>query len=203
MRHRARKSRLPTLVVAGALALVLSGCSGSDEPVATSESGSSRAASEPASAPASTMTLTSPAFSEGDTVPEEFTCNGANTSPALSVGGVPDSAASLVIVMDDPDAPNGTFDHWVVYDAPVIDEIAAGTEPGVQGTNSFGVTGYRGPCPPPGGDHRYVFRVLALDTELGLPMGESKDAVLTAAEGKTVAEASLTGLYGTLAGAHE
>lgn len=148
------------------------------------------------------MRLTSPAFDEGGTVPVEYTCDGADSSPALVISGVPESAATLVVVMDDPDAPSDTFDHWVSYDAPVTDEVPADTEPGTSGVNSFGELGYRGPCPPPGGEHRYVFRVLALDTELGLPTGETKAAVLGAAEGSTVAEASLTGRYGRLARAH-
>ncbi len=194
-RTRGHRPGLLALPLVGVLLLAASGCGGYNAPATPPEPATS-------AVPASDMRLTSPAFSEADTIPVEYTCDGADSFPALLISGVPEGAATLVVVMDDPDAPGATFDHWVSYDARVTDEIPADTEPGSSGVNGFGELGYRGPCPPPGGEHRYVFRVLALDTELGLPQGETKAAVLVAAEGSVVAEASLTGRYGTLARAH-
>jgi Raf kinase inhibitor-like YbhB/YbcL family protein len=98
--------------------------------------------------------------------------------------------------MDDPDAPGGTWDHWVAFDIPVSDVIAEGAEPlGIAGRNSWGRTGYGGPCPP-SGTHRYVFRVYAVAETLGLSEGAPKDDVLSALETELLADATLTGLYG-------
>lgn len=111
------------------------------------------------------FTLTSPAFADGAAIPTQYTCDGDDRSPRLSWTGVPDGARSLALVLDDPDAPRGTFTHWVVYDLPVeLTELAEGATDGTQGRNSFGRSGYGGPCPPPGDNpHRYRFRLYALD----------------------------------------
>ncbi len=183
----------PLLLVA-AVGLTVAGCGSSGGAGGTAASPSAIVASQRSDG--GPMSLTSPAFADGDALPVEHTCDGADRSPPLAIAGVPDGATTLLVVMDDPDAPGGTFDHWVSYDIVVSDEIPAGTEPGIPGVNSFGERGYRGPCPPPGDPHHYVFHVLALDSGLGLAEGETKAAVLAAAAGKTVAEASLTGLYG-------
>ncbi|MCI0542903.1 MAG: YbhB/YbcL family Raf kinase inhibitor-like protein [Actinobacteria bacterium] len=141
------------------------------------------------------MNLTSTAFAEGDTIPAEFTCDGENVSPPLTISGLPEGTVSLVLIMDDPDAPLGTWDHWVVFDIEPVTEIPRGVVGlGVDGITSFGTTGYGGPCPP-SGSHRYIHRVYALDTALGLPEGSTKVAVLEAMLGHLLAEASLTGLY--------
>jgi Raf kinase inhibitor-like YbhB/YbcL family protein len=129
------------------------------------------------------MELNSSAFAEGDTVPTEFTCDGADTSPPLEWSGVPEGAAELRLSVTDPDAPGGTFTHWLVTGVdPGVTEIGPGEVPGggTEGPNDFGRTGYGGPCPPPGAAHRYVFTVEALSAE-----GDVLDAAsLTASYGR-------------------
>lgn len=142
------------------------------------------------------MELTSSAFDESETIPSVYTCDGEDVSPPLMISGIPGEAESLVLIMDDPDAPRGTWDHWVAYDIPVTGEIPARAEQlGTGGTNSWGRTGYGGPCPP-GGVHRYSFRVYALDSRLDLVAGATKDEVMAAADGHVVGEAELMGRYG-------
>ena len=115
------------------------------------------------------MKITSSAFQEGGNIPSKFTCDGSDTSPPLQITGIPSEAKSLVLIADDPDAPGGLFTHWLVWNIPPqTNSIAEGSAPkGVQGTNDFGKSGYRGPCPPPG-THRYSFKIFALDRELDL-----------------------------------
>ena len=117
-------------------------------------------------------------------------------SPPLTIDGIPDGTAALVLIVDDPDAPRETWDHWVAYDIPANRTIPeAVAELGTGGRNSWGRTGYGGPCPPPGGSHRYVFQVFAIDTMLGLPEGVDKAAVLNAIQGHILDEAALVGRY--------
>ncbi|MBS3101421.1 YbhB/YbcL family Raf kinase inhibitor-like protein [Candidatus Woesearchaeota archaeon] len=125
------------------------------------------------------MKLTSPAFAHNGAVPSEFTCDSSDVSPPLTISDVPSNAKSLVLIMDDPDAPVGTWDHWIVFNIPPsAKEIAKGTEPkGTAGKNSWGRTGYGGPCPP-SGTHRYFFKLYALDTQLNLPEGSAKKDLL-------------------------
>jgi Raf kinase inhibitor-like YbhB/YbcL family protein len=144
----------------------------------------------------STMQLTSTAFTEGETIPVRYTCDGDDVSPPLLLTGVPDGTAVLVLIMDDPDAPGGTWDHWVAFDIPVTGSIPDGVASlGVAGRNSWGRTGYGGPCPP-SGVHRYVFKVMALSEPVGLGEGATKADVLAAARPVTLAESTLTGRYG-------
>ncbi len=142
------------------------------------------------------MKLTSPAFEHGGEIPSLFTCDGSDISPPLEISDVPKGTASLALVMDDPDAPGGTFDHWVVWNIPPgTGRIASGSEPqGVQGRTDFGRMGYGGPCPP-SGTHRYVFKLYALDTKLGLGRGSRKDDLEAAMRGHVLAEALLEGSY--------
>jgi len=141
------------------------------------------------------MKLSSPAFGNGEAIPSRFTCDGADVSPALSITDLPDGTACLALVMDDPDAPMGTWDHWVAYDIPVATAIPEGVRSlGTAGRNSWRRPGYGGPCPP-FGEHRYFFRVYALDRPLGLPPGASKKQVLEALAGHVLAEAALLGRY--------
>ena len=143
------------------------------------------------------MRLTSSAFDHEGVIPARYTCDGADVSPALTLAEIPAGAVSLVLIMDDPDAPAGTWDHWIAYDIPsTTSEIpqAVGSL-GTAGRNSFGRTGYGGPCPP-GGTHRYFFTVYAIDTNLGLAPGASKAQVLEAISGHVLAEATLMGRYG-------
>lgn len=139
----------------------------------------------------SDMQLTSDAFAEGEKIPVQYTCDGASAVPPLSWAGVPQDAASLALVVHDPDAPReGGFTHWVVYDIPAHTPGASG----VDGANGSGRTGYVGPCPP-SGSHRYVFTLYALDVMLDLKPGADRDAFLAAAEGHILATAELTGVY--------
>lgn len=146
--------------------------------------------------PERTMRLTSPAFVNGSTIPPRYTCDGDDVSPALDIEDIPPGTESLMLIVEDPDAPRGTWDHWVAYDiAPISHIPEANPDVGTPGRNSWGRLGYGGPCPP-SGTHRYVFRVLALDRTLGLPSGATKAEVLEAAHGHVLAEAVLVGLYG-------
>jgi len=142
------------------------------------------------------MELRSPAFEDGGRIPSAHTCDGADTSPALRISGVPEGAAALALVMDDPDAPGGTFDHWLVWNIPPgTSEIPEGTEPeGVQGRTDFGKLGYGGPCPP-GGTHCYRFKLYALDTQLDLREGARKAELEAAMEGHILAQSVLQGTY--------
>ena len=141
------------------------------------------------------MRITSTAFEHEGDIPAQFTCDGLDVSPELTIQDVPAETVSLVMVMDDPDAPRGTWDHWIAYDIPPLEMIPEGVDGlGVSGKNSWGRAGYGGPCPP-SGTHRYFFVVYALDTELGLEPGADKATVLEALEGHVIAEATLMGRY--------
>jgi len=142
------------------------------------------------------MKITSSAFNEGGNIPSKFTCDGSDTSPPLQIAGVPPGAKSLVLSADDPDAPGGLFTHWLVWNiAPQTNSIAEGTAPkGVHGTNDFGKSGYKGPCPPPG-THRYSFKIFALDRELDLRSGAKRSQVDAAIKGHVVAQGELVGRY--------
>src|SRR6184192_2542656 len=118
------------------------------------------------------FSLTSDAFQEGQPIPKQYTCDGANQSPALSWGEPPQGTKSFALVIDDPDAPSGTFRHWGAYDIPASTRsVAAGQKLGTEVMNDMGKPGYAGPCPPPGhGVHHYHFKLFALDTDrLGVP----------------------------------
>jgi Raf kinase inhibitor-like YbhB/YbcL family protein len=154
-----------------------------------------------------TIHLESPAFADGGAIPKTYTCDGGDVSPPLKWSGVPEAAKSLALVVEDPDAPRGTWTHWVLFDIPAdVGELPQGvpTEGRVelgpggkaarQGKNDFGKTGYGGPCPP-SGTHRYVFRIYALGTELGLGPGTTRDQLLRAVKGHVLAEGRLTGRY--------
>jgi Raf kinase inhibitor-like YbhB/YbcL family protein len=141
------------------------------------------------------MQLTSAAFEDGGTIPTRYTCDGDDLSPPLAVTGIPSDAAALVLIMDDPDAPGGTWDHWIAFDIPVTAEFPEGVGTiGRDGRNSWGRMGYGGPCPP-SGTHRYEFRVIAVSSELGLAAGAGKAAILAAARPVSLAEVVLTATY--------
>lgn len=147
------------------------------------------------------LELTSPAFDDGEPIPEQYGHETADVSPPLSVSGVPDAAESLALVMDDPDAvdPAGMiWDHWVVWNVPTDVEIPEGWDPAddgaVEGENDFGETGYGGPAPPDG-EHTYVFTLYAVDTTLDLSEGATKEELERALEGHVVDEAELTGTF--------
>lgn len=142
------------------------------------------------------MELRSSAFENGGDIPSTYTCDEADVSPPLDISDVPEGTAALALVMDDPDAPMGTFDHWIIWNIPAdTTQIAEGTEPeGVQGRTGFGRLGYGGPCPP-SGTHRYMFKLYALDDKLDLAEGARKAQLEAAMQGHVLAEALLEGRY--------
>jgi len=155
-------------------------------------------------APANTteMKLTSNSFREGQPIPRGYTCDGANVSPPLEWSSVPKSTKTLALIVDDPDAPAGTWVHWVLYNLPAenigIIESTPTTETltggGIQGMNDFKKIGYGGPCPP-SGTHRYFFKIYALDAELPLKPGSTKADLENAMTGHVLAQAQLMGTY--------
>ena len=142
------------------------------------------------------MKITSSAFQQGGNIPSKFSCDGANTSPPLQISDVPPETKSVVLIVDDPDAPSGLFTHWAVWNiSPQTSTIAEGNAPkGVHGTNDFGKSGYGGPCPP-SGTHRYYFRIFALDRELDLPSGAKRSQLDAAMKGHVIAQGELMGRY--------
>jgi Raf kinase inhibitor-like YbhB/YbcL family protein len=140
------------------------------------------------------MRVKSSAFRNGDPIPEIYTCDDDDISPPLKIINLPSAAETLAIIVEDPDAPGGIWDHWVVYDIEARAKIPEDTNLGTDGRNSWGDLGYGGPCPP-SGTHRYFFDVYALDTTLDLAPGATKQQVLNAMEGHILAEATLMGRY--------
>ena len=145
-----------------------------------------------------TLALSSTAVADGDDIPVEFTCDGEDIAPDLTWSDVPADAVEMVIMVDDPDAPGGTFTHWTVWGlqpdaAPIGGALPQGA---MEGTNDFGEVGYRGPCPPAGdGPHHYRFRVLALDSSLDLPRGAPPAQVTAAISGHVIARGQLQATY--------
>ena len=133
-------------------------------------------------------------FSHNGHLPPEYTCDGKDINPPIEVSDIPDGTKTLALIMEDPDAPRGTFDHWIVWNIPPNEAIAEETNPGISGLNDFGKTGYGGPCPP-SGVHRYFFRVFALDVKLDLPAGTDKQTLLDAMHGHILATGEIMGLY--------
>ena len=140
------------------------------------------------------MKLTCPEFKNNGPILSKFTCDDSDVSPALIIEDIPKDALSLALIVDDPDAPAGTWVHWVVYDIPVMTRIKENSIPGKQGANDFGRLNYGGPCPP-SGTHRYFFKIYALDKQLGLPEGITKAALEKAMQGHILDRAELVGLY--------
>ncbi|NOX87639.1 MAG: YbhB/YbcL family Raf kinase inhibitor-like protein [Calditrichaeota bacterium] len=149
-----------------------------------------------------TMKLTSSVFEEGSMIPSKYTCDGADVSPPLAWSDVPDKTKSFALISDDPDAPMGTWVHWVIYNIPdSVRQLPEGVPAdeklkngAVQGTNDFRRIGYGGPCPP-SGVHRYYFKLYALDTMLNLKPGATKAELLKAMEGHILGKTELMGKY--------
>jgi Raf kinase inhibitor-like YbhB/YbcL family protein len=140
------------------------------------------------------MQLTSPAFDNGDTIPERYTCDGDDINPPFTVADYPDEAVSFVLLIDDPDAPNQTWDHWVVWNIEPTDSIGEDSVPGEQGMNDFGKQAYGGPCPP-SGTHRYFFKIYALDTTLDISQNSTKNDVEAAMTEHVIDQDELIGTY--------
>lgn len=147
--------------------------------------------------------ITSSAFTQGNSIPAQYSCDSDDVSPKLSWSGIPEGTKTNAVIMDDPDAPGGTWVHWVVYgishDAgglpegvPPLDTLDGGAR---QGKNDFGRTNYGGPCPPRGGPHRYFFKVYALDDNLVLGPGATKAELVREMNGSILAQGELMGRY--------
>ena len=150
-----------------------------------------------------TIKIRSAGFAEGQPIPSKYTCDGEDVSPPLSWDNAPNGTQSLALICDDPDAPSGTWVHWVIYDlsdrltelpeaVPAKEEALSGAK---QGRNDFGRTGYGGPCPPAGSAHRYYFKLYALDSALKLKVGATKADVENAMKGHIVGQGQLMGTY--------
>jgi hypothetical protein len=185
MRYRC----LSLLIAVSFTALLMSGCGSATSPSPSTST--------------SSFELTSTAFEQGETIPTKYTCDGQDISPALSWRDPPEGTQSFALIVDDPDAPIGTWVHWVLFnipaderslpeDMPAQDQLSNGS---LHGQNSWKRREYGGPCPPSGSTHRYVFKLYALDTSLDKAAGARKKELLKAMEGHVLAEAELTGQY--------
>lgn len=146
--------------------------------------------------PFSDMEISSPAFGHNQTIPSLYTCDGKNINPPLEFKNIPESAVSLALICDDPDAPGGTWVHWTVWNIlPDTTTVSENSAPdGIEGTTSWNRTGYGGPCPP-SGTHRYFFKLYALNKFLGLSPLSKKEDLETAMAGSIIGQAELIGLY--------
>ena len=186
------------LITIAALLLFILACSCASQPHSVSNQSNTTASSQDQK---TAIKVTSTAFKEGEAIPRQYTCDGVNISPSLEWTPTP-GAKTVAIVCDDPDAPAGTWTHWLVYNLPgatmgLIENMPAQEKvggSGMQGTNDFVKIGYGGPCPPRG-THRYFFKLYALDTELPLKPGATKDQLMKAMEGHVMAQGQLMGRY--------
>jgi len=194
MNNRIDSGRLPKRVaifVWIASFLIASGCTQASPPAVTNGD-------------LGTISMNSTAFREGETISQKYTCDGEDLSPPLAWDGVPEGAKSLALIADDPDAPVGTWVHWVLYNVPPtstglpegvpVEQVVAGI--GTQGSNSSRKNGYSGPCPPGEAPHRYYFKLYALDIELELASGASKADLEKAMQGHILAQGQFMGRYG-------
>ena len=140
------------------------------------------------------LNVASAAFSQDGQIPKKYTCEGEDINPPLEIRNLPAETKTVAIIVEDPDAPHGTFDHWIAWNIKPNESIAENSLPGINGTNGFGKTGYGGPCPP-SGSHRYFFKVFALDTTLDLPVGSSKKELHQAMKTHILAKGELMGHY--------
>ncbi len=143
-----------------------------------------------------TMKISSSSFQNNERIPSKYTCDGENLSPALDIEGIPANAKSLVLILDDPDSPSGTWDHWILFNTPITGKILEDSIPqgAIQGKNTWGKSEYGGPCPG-SGTHHYKFKLYALDTTLNLDEKATKSQVESAMKSHILAQASLTGFY--------
>lgn len=139
------------------------------------------------------LTVTS-VFNNGGKIPIKYTCDGDDINPPLTIKGIPKNTETMVLIIDDPDAPSGTFDHWVVFNIPPKERIEEDSVPGIQGLNSWKRDDYGGPCPPQG-THRYYFRAFALDTTLNLTAQATKSDVISKMKNHVLAQGELMGVY--------
>ena len=140
------------------------------------------------------LLITSSAFENNSRIPKKHTCDGKDVNPPLHIEGVPKKTKSLVLIVDDPDAPMGTWEHWNMWNIPPTNKIKEDSVVGVEGINDFAKHSYGGPCPP-SGVHRYFFKVYALDVQLSLRVHSSKKDIVKAIVGHVLAKGELVGLY--------
>lgn len=140
------------------------------------------------------MELSSLDFNNNGLIPVKYTCQGKDINPSLQIKNLPNNTKSLVLIVDDPDAPSGNWDHWIVFNIDPTFKIEEDSVPGIEGINSWGENNYGGPCPP-SGTHRYFFKLYALDTVLNLEQNTNKDQLLLEMEGHILEKAELIGLY--------
>jgi Raf kinase inhibitor-like YbhB/YbcL family protein len=141
-----------------------------------------------------TLTINSKAFNTDGDIPKKYSCEGENVNPPFDITGIPEETRSLAVIMEDPDAPGGTFIHWLCWNISPNKPIAENSNPGINGENGKGHTGYTGPCPPTG-SHRYYFKIYALDARLDIKAGSHKEALLQAMEGHILAAGEIMGHY--------
>lgn len=143
-----------------------------------------------------TMKIESPAFKHGQPIPKKYTCSGQDVSPPLAFQGAPKETKTFALIVDDPDAPMGTFDHWIAWNIPGnTTDLPEGAQIPNQGKNGYREARYRGPCPPPGAPHRYFFKLYALDSTIDLPNGSSKKQLEGAIEGHVLGQSELVGTF--------
>jgi len=140
------------------------------------------------------MEISCPLFDIGEKIPEKYTCDGKDVNPPLEIKDIPQNTKSLALIVDDPDAPSGTFTHWVVYNIPPKGRIEEDSKPGVQGVNDFHKNIYQGPCPP-SGDHRYYFKLYALDDMLDIKGGEQREKVISEMQEHILESCNTMGQY--------
>jgi len=140
------------------------------------------------------LRVRSVAFSHGGQIPLKYTCEGENVNPPLEISDLPENTRSLALIVEDPDAPRGVYDHWIAWNIPPNETIAENSRHGISGKNSFGNTGYGGPCPP-SGSHRYFFKVYALDSELNIQAGSDKKTLEDAMKDHVLASGELMAHY--------
>jgi Raf kinase inhibitor-like YbhB/YbcL family protein len=142
----------------------------------------------------STLVIKSPAFEDNEFISSKYTCDGVNVNPEISIGEIPKDTKSLAIIVDDPDAPSGSFCHWLMWNIAPKNSIKENSAPGIQGRNSFGENKYDGPCPP-SGKHHYHFKLYALNTKLNLLVSTDKNELEKAMKDHIIARGELVGLY--------
>lgn len=140
------------------------------------------------------LTIGSTSFAPMEGIPAKYTCEGENINPAITIENIPQGTKSLALIVDDPDAPGGTFDHWLIWNIRPMEMIIENTVPGIEGKNSFGKSKYMGPCPP-SGTHRYYFKVFALDKLLEIPGGSDKSTLEKAMKGHLLAKGEIIAIY--------
>jgi Raf kinase inhibitor-like YbhB/YbcL family protein len=140
------------------------------------------------------LTVKSPAFENNKLIPSKYTCDGEDVSPPLKIEGIPEKTKSLALIMEDPDAPSGLWVHWLIWNIPPSAEIQENSVPGTEGLNTNKKNSYHGPCPP-GGTHRYYFKIYALDTHLNLGAFSEKEVLENAMQNHILAQGELMGLY--------